>query len=128
MAKTKFEVYKDSKGQYRWRLLAQNGEPVASGGEGFVEKRTALNAVKKLKEWANTTNIFDAEKAKEEAAKEKASKAKAKDKAKAKPKTTVKKPANKKPVKSVKKAAKPVKKEVKKEEPTMMEVEEKTVL
>lgn len=72
MAKTKFEIYKDNKGNYRWRLLAQNGEPVASSGEGFSEKRTAMNAVKKLKDWANTENILDVEKVKEDAIKAKA--------------------------------------------------------
>ena len=50
MAKTKFEIYKDKKGEYRWRLLSQNGEPVATGGEGYAEKRGAMNAVKKLKD------------------------------------------------------------------------------
>lgn len=78
MAKTKFEVYKDNKGNYRWRLLAQNGEPVASSGEGFVEKRTAMNAVKKLKDWSNTETIIDLEKLKEEAMKQKEKDAKVK--------------------------------------------------
>lgn len=97
MAKTKFEIYKDNKGNYRWRLLAQNGEPVASSGEGFSEKRTAMNAVKKLKDWANTENILDLEKMKEEAAK-----------AKAKSAAPAKKTAGKKVV--AKKAAAPAKK------------------
>jgi len=66
-AKTKFEVYKDNKAQFRWRLLAANGEPVASSGEGFPEKRTAMNAVKKLKDWSNTDVVVDIEKMKEEA-------------------------------------------------------------
>jgi uncharacterized protein len=59
MSKTKFEVYKDKKGGMRWRLLAQNGEPVAAGGEAYSDKRSVMNAVKKLKDWANTTNIVD---------------------------------------------------------------------
>ena len=100
MAKTKFEVYKDNKGNYRWRLLAQNGEPVASSGEGFKEKRTAMNAVKKLKEWANTETILDLEKMKEDAIKQKEKDAKAKTAnktvAKALTKKTVAKPAPKK--------------------------------
>ncbi len=100
MAKTKFEVYKDNKGNYRWRLLAQNGEPVASSGEGFKEKRTAMNAVKKLKEWANTETILDLEKMKEDAIKQKAKDTKAKTAAKPTAKTstkkTVAKPASKK--------------------------------
>lgn len=104
MAKTKFEVYKDGKGHYRWRLLAQNGEPVATAGEGFKDKRGAMNSVKKLKDWANTTNIVDIEKAKEEAAKNKAKPA-----AKKSTKPATKKPVAKKPTaKTVKKAAKKV--------------------
>ena len=78
MAKTKFEIYKDKQGNFRWRLLAQNGEPVASSGEGFKEKRTAMNAVKRLKEWSNTENIVDIEKIKEDAIKLKEKDAKAK--------------------------------------------------
>jgi uncharacterized protein YegP (UPF0339 family) len=103
MAKTKFEIYKDAKGNYRWRLLAQNGEPVASSGEGFSEKRTAMNAVKKLKDWANTTNVIDVEKAKEEAAKAKSAPAK-----KAAKKATVKKAVKKVTKKATKKVTKKV--------------------
>ena len=113
MAKTKFEVYKDNKGNYRWRLLAQNGEPVASSGEGFSEKRTAMNAVKKLKEWSNTENVVDLEKLKEDATKQKEKDAKAKTASK-----TVAKPASKKVAakpaakKANKKPAAPAKKTV----------------
>ena len=56
---TKFELYVDKKGHFRWRLLSKNGEPVAAGGEGYVDKRGAMNAVKKLKEWANTNEVSD---------------------------------------------------------------------
>lgn len=98
MAKTKFEIYKDKKGTFRWRLLAQNGEAVASSGEGFKERRTVMNAVKKLKDWANTETVIDLDKMKEEAkkAKEAASKKKVANKnVKPVSKTTVKKPAKK---------------------------------
>lgn len=114
-AKTKFEVYKDNKSQFRWRLLAANGEPVASSGEGFPEKRTAMNAVKKLKDWSNTDVVVDVEKMKEEA-KKAAEKAKAdKAKAKAAPKKAVaKKPATKKPA-----AKKPAAKKVEAPKPVV---------
>lgn len=59
MSTTSFEVYKDKKEHYRWRLIAKNGETVAEGGEGFTEKHTAMNAVKKLKVWASTEKIVD---------------------------------------------------------------------
>jgi uncharacterized protein len=59
MNKTGFEVYKDKKGHFRWKLVAKNGENVAEGGEGFVDKRHAMNAVRKLKVWASTDIITD---------------------------------------------------------------------
>lgn len=109
MAKTKFEVYKDKKGEYRWRLLAQNGEPVATGGEGYAERRGVMNAVKKLKDWANTENVVDMEKAAEEAKKLKEKAVAAK---KVAPKTSAKPATKKTTVKTAVKKA--VKKTVKK--------------
>ncbi len=119
MAKTKFEIYKDNKGNYRWRLLAQNGESVASSGEGFSEKRTAMSAVKKLKDWANTENILDVEKMKEEEIK-----------AEAKSIADAKKPASKNVTKKViaKKVTAPTKKVVaKKSTPATKVAETKSV-
>ncbi len=59
MAKTtKFEVYKDKKGHFRWRLLSSNGEAVATG-EAYKEKRGAMDAVKKLKDWSSTKEVSD---------------------------------------------------------------------
>ena len=31
-----FIVYKDKKGQHRWRLLAANGKIIADSGEGYI--------------------------------------------------------------------------------------------
>ena len=62
MAKTRFEVYKDKTGTYRWKLLSQNGEAVANGGEAYASKNGAMNAVKKLKDWSKTKDIVDVEK------------------------------------------------------------------
>ncbi len=59
MSTTKFHVYKDKAGHFRWKLLSRNGESVCEGGEGYKEKRGAMNAVKKLKVWASTTKIED---------------------------------------------------------------------
>lgn len=56
---TKFQVYTDGKGEYRWRLLASNGESVATGGEGYASKTSAMNATKKLREWAATDTVED---------------------------------------------------------------------
>ena len=59
---TKFEIYKDGKGDFRWRLVAKNGESVAVGGEGYASKTGAVNAAKKLKDWADTSEFNEVDK------------------------------------------------------------------
>lgn len=41
----KIEVYRDSAGEWRWRLKAGNGRIMADGGEGYVDRRGAIRAV-----------------------------------------------------------------------------------
>lgn len=50
----KLEIYKDTKGEFRWRLKASNGEPIAIGGEGFKEKRSCMASIESVKK-----NIID---------------------------------------------------------------------
>lgn len=38
-------IYKDRKGEFRWRLCAGNGRIMADSGEGYRTKRGALNAL-----------------------------------------------------------------------------------
>ena len=33
-----FEVFEDTKKEFRWRLKASNGKIIATGGEGYVAK------------------------------------------------------------------------------------------
>jgi uncharacterized protein YegP (UPF0339 family) len=40
-----FQVYRDRKGEYRWRLLARNGRIVADSGEGYETKRGVVRAI-----------------------------------------------------------------------------------
>ncbi len=62
MSKTTIlEVYKDKKGQYRFRLLAKNGEPVCAS-EGYAKKTGAMTAAKKLNEWVTKATLVDADK------------------------------------------------------------------
>lgn len=44
-----FEIYKDSAGEYRWRLKAGNGKVIADSGEGYVEKSDCVEAVWKIR-------------------------------------------------------------------------------
>ncbi len=62
MSKTTIlEVYQDKKGQYRFKLLAKNGEPVCAS-EGYAKKSGAMTAAKKLAEWVSKAVLVDADK------------------------------------------------------------------
>lgn len=45
----KFVIYKDLAGKYRWRLVASNGEKVATSGEAFASKSNAARAARGVK-------------------------------------------------------------------------------
>lgn len=53
----KFEVYKDAKGEFRWRLLASNGQSIASGGEGFKSKTSVMDSIESVKKNAPVATI-----------------------------------------------------------------------
>lgn len=42
----KFKVYKDRRGEWRWRLLAANNRKIADSGEGYLNQSDALDAIK----------------------------------------------------------------------------------
>jgi uncharacterized protein YegP (UPF0339 family) len=44
----KFEVYKDKKGEFRFRFKAPNGENMFSS-EGYKQKKSAINAIESIK-------------------------------------------------------------------------------
>ena len=54
-----FEVYKDAKGEYRWRLKAANGEIIATPGEGYKAKADCLHGIDLIKEWAAKAKVED---------------------------------------------------------------------
>ncbi|MFC1719283.1 YegP family protein [Candidatus Poribacteria bacterium] len=49
---SKFQVYKDRAGEYRWRLRANNNKIIADSGEGYVDKSECKRAVDRVKEQA----------------------------------------------------------------------------
>lgn len=53
----KFEVYKDGRGGFRWRLKAGNGKVVATSGEGYKAKADCRNAIDLIKRSASTATI-----------------------------------------------------------------------
>jgi uncharacterized protein YegP (UPF0339 family) len=58
MADPQFEVYKDQSGQFRWRLRAPNGEPIASG-EAYTTKTACEDGIKSVKKNAPIAKIQD---------------------------------------------------------------------
>jgi uncharacterized protein YegP (UPF0339 family) len=54
-----FEVYKDAKGEFRWRLKATNGESIANSGEGYKAKADCLHGIGLIKEGASKATTSD---------------------------------------------------------------------
>ena len=76
----KFEIYKDKKGEFRFRLKATNGETIATG-ESYPTKAAASKGIASIKKNAPIAPIEDTTEVKEAAAKKPAAKATAKTKA-----------------------------------------------
>jgi uncharacterized protein YegP (UPF0339 family) len=55
----KFELYKDAKGEFRWRLIASNGQMIANSGEGYKSKESAKNGIDSVKKNAASAAIED---------------------------------------------------------------------
>jgi uncharacterized protein YegP (UPF0339 family) len=53
----KFELYKDAKGEFRWRLISSNGQMIANSGEGYKTKASATNGIESVKKNAPTAKI-----------------------------------------------------------------------
>lgn len=51
-----FEVFKDKKKEWRFRLVAPNGEIIAQG-EGYKNKKDCLSTVESIQENARHTTI-----------------------------------------------------------------------
>lgn len=55
----KFEILRDVRGEYRWRLRSANGQILAIGGEGFKSKSGAENGIAAVKRDAADAAIVD---------------------------------------------------------------------
>lgn len=45
-----FNIYQDQAGQYRWRLVAENGRIVADSSEGYVSKSNVKRIIETIKQ------------------------------------------------------------------------------
>ena len=56
---TKFQLYKDRKGEYRWRLRARNGEIIADSNEGYSRKASCKHGIDLVKQQAASATVED---------------------------------------------------------------------
>ena len=54
-----FELYKDKRGKYRFRLKASNGQIIASG-QAYESKQSALHGIESVKSNAADAAVHDA--------------------------------------------------------------------
>jgi uncharacterized protein YegP (UPF0339 family) len=52
----KFELYKDKKGEFRFRLVAPNGQTIATS-EGYKSKDSAMNGIASVKKNAPAAKV-----------------------------------------------------------------------
>jgi uncharacterized protein YegP (UPF0339 family) len=55
----KFEIYADSSGQYRWRLVSSNGQTIGSSGESFASKANAIRAAENIRDNASKATVVE---------------------------------------------------------------------
>lgn len=55
----KFEIYKGKIGDFRWRLIHDNGQIIANSGEGYTTKVNAINGLNSVKENAPKAVVED---------------------------------------------------------------------
>jgi len=56
---TKFQIYQDRKGEYRWRLRARNGEIIADSNEGYSSKANCKHGIDLVKQQAASAEVED---------------------------------------------------------------------
>jgi len=55
----KFQMYKDRKGEYRWRLRADNNETIADSAEGYINKSDCEHGIDLVKRQAPAAEVED---------------------------------------------------------------------
>ncbi len=56
---SKFQIYQDRKGEYRWRLRARNGEIIADSNEGYSRKASCKHGIDLVKQQAASATLED---------------------------------------------------------------------
>jgi uncharacterized protein YegP (UPF0339 family) len=57
MTDAKFHVYADTGQKWRWKLVASNGQTIASSGESFSSKSSAHEAAENVQARAGSADV-----------------------------------------------------------------------
>lgn len=57
----KFQIYIDEVGEFRWRLIARNGNIIAESGEGYKKKADLKRSIKSIQEKVSVAKTEDLE-------------------------------------------------------------------
>ncbi len=49
MSKATFEMYEDRAGEWRWRLVHDNGNIIADSGEGYASRQKCTQGIESIK-------------------------------------------------------------------------------
>jgi uncharacterized protein YegP (UPF0339 family) len=55
----KFELFKDKKGEFRWRLKADNNQIIADSAEGYKQKASCKHGIDLVKQLAKKAKVED---------------------------------------------------------------------
>lgn len=53
-----FVVFRDAANSWRWKLVASNGQRIATSGESFASKQNAINAAELVRSYAGNARIL----------------------------------------------------------------------
>jgi uncharacterized protein YegP (UPF0339 family) len=53
----RFELYRDTAGEWRWRLVVANGNIIADSGEGYSSKQGAQRGIRSVKKSAPDARV-----------------------------------------------------------------------
>ena len=56
-AAMRFELYRDSRGRFRWRLKAGNGRVIATANEAYNTKAACRQAIERVRSGAATAQV-----------------------------------------------------------------------
>lgn len=57
----KFEIYRDSAGEFRWRLVGRSNRILADSGEGYKRKGACIKAIAAVKVEAFNADVVELE-------------------------------------------------------------------